>query len=594
MSDYFLPHQPVSTADFSRALNQIRHKIHSYTLPQTVYGALHLEKNYCQIFLGHQEERVKKAEFDRYLKNYQKSNAVKIVALSIDGEGDLVGLGSKLWLDHDIVPVFNHEVGLALSKRAAQISNQFDKDGIADLDIADDNEVHPSFLVSTKAYQDSTDQKRWQQLLKLAERFKGQRLMFVSATPRGGGVALMRHAMIRLFRLLGVDAHWHILTENNTIFEITKTKFHNVLQAIADPKVKLSKSDKEMFEDWSRENARLLNGSIKQSDVIVIDDPQASGLIPYIKKHNPKARLIYRSHIQIVSKLLEDKETAAAKTWDYLWKNIKEADVFVSHPIAEFLPPQVDKHSAIMMPPTTDLLDGLNKPLSEEAMKYYLKMFNIMLLQSQQEPLEEGRPYIVQIARFDPSKGIPEVIESYRLLREKMAAHGVPTEKTPALVIVGHGSIDDPDGQPIYHLTRQALRLPLYREIASDIKTGRLPHVDQLLNTLLRKSSVVVQLSFKEGFEIKVTEALLKGKPVISFRAGGIPLQISDRKGGFVVEPTGDCEKVSEILYQLFSDPSYLGKQSKLAKRYARDDLSTISNSIRWLELALGEKKVSG
>jgi hypothetical protein len=35
-----------------------------------------------------------------------------------------------------------------------------------------------------------------------------KKIAFFSATPRGGGVALMRHLLLRYFRLLGVDCTW--------------------------------------------------------------------------------------------------------------------------------------------------------------------------------------------------------------------------------------------------------------------------------------------------------------------------------------------------------------------------------------------------
>jgi alpha,alpha-trehalose phosphorylase (configuration-retaining) len=34
------------------------------------------------------------------------------------------------------------------------------------------------------------------------------KIAFFSSTPQGGGVALMRHALVRFFRLLGVDGKW--------------------------------------------------------------------------------------------------------------------------------------------------------------------------------------------------------------------------------------------------------------------------------------------------------------------------------------------------------------------------------------------------
>lgn len=62
------------------------------------------------------------------------------------------------------------------------------------------------------------------------------------------------------------------------IFDITKRKFHNVLQGIAPPDERLTEEDKEMYINWSRDNAESYwlgdKGPIKNSDVLIIDDPQ--------------------------------------------------------------------------------------------------------------------------------------------------------------------------------------------------------------------------------------------------------------------------------------------------------------------------------
>lgn len=49
---------------------------------------------------------------------------------------------------------------------------------------------------------------------------------FFSATPRGGGVALMRHAMMRLWHQVGVDASWYVPPGDSNVFNVTKRKFH--------------------------------------------------------------------------------------------------------------------------------------------------------------------------------------------------------------------------------------------------------------------------------------------------------------------------------------------------------------------------------
>lgn len=54
----------------------------------------------------------------------------------------------------------------------------------------------------------------------------------------------------------------------------------------------------------------------------------------------------------------------------------------------------------------------------------------------------------------------------------------------------------------------------------------------------------------REGFEVKVTEAINKRVPIIASDAGGIPLQVKEGKNGWIV-PAGDAAAVSEILYKI-------------------------------------------
>jgi hypothetical protein len=67
-----------------------------------------------------------------------------------------------------------------------------------------------------------------------------------------------------------------------------------------------------------------------------------------------------------------------------------------------------------------DPLDGLNKPMSPSRQDFYLQQFNRFLLNTGQTTLNPQRPSISQLARFDPSKGIPEVLHSYKLLVERL------------------------------------------------------------------------------------------------------------------------------------------------------------------------------
>ncbi len=573
----------------------VENQVTNLALPRPLYSAIQVNGDTINIaeidrendlqytsqrFVKHVHESVL-----NFLKNEAKTRNVKYIAVDIRGEERVKRLVSDLWLDQDTVPYVTEKRDVKdVGEIARQVSSFFNEENIAYVQVKPNNEVDISELVSLKDYEKTATPEDFALLKHLTKEFKGKKLIFVNATPQGGGVALMRHAIIRLYRLLGVDARWFTMIPRSEAFIITKAKFHNVLQAVAEKDVELNDEDKQVYDEWIEENAEKFTNTFKETDVIIIDDPQPCGFIPLIKKINPKAKIIYRSHIQIVGRLASTEGTPQRKTWQFLWDKIKEADIFVSHPIKEFIPVDVPQNKIVYMPATTDPLDGLNKPLSDTQMAYYMKLFNkLLLVQEGQTPLDLHRSYIIQIARFDPSKGITDVIESYRKLREMLEKEG---GVFPQLIIAGNASIDDPDGMPIYQAVMNLLKSDMYISLAHDVKVARLPHIDQLLNTLLRKSYLVLQLSIKEGFEIKVTEALMKGKPMIAYRTGGIPWQIEEGINGYLVEP-GNTTEVSEFMYELFTKNDLYKKMCQAAEQLANKDYLTVPNALCWLFLAL-------
>lgn len=113
----------------------------------------------------------------------------------------------------------------------------------------------------------------------------------------------------------------------------------------------------------------------------------------------------------------------------------------------------------------------------------------------------------------------------------------------------------------------------------------RLDPNDQLLNGILSASHIVLQLSTREGFEVKVSEALHKGKPVIAAKSGGIPLQVQHGKNGYLVKP-GDSKAVANHLLDLWRDDDLYAKMSNFAAESVSDEVSTVGNALSWFYLA--------
>ncbi len=66
-------------------------------------------------------------------------------------------------------------------------------------------------LLTMADYKTTCGTATWEAILTYAGKLrdKGTKIAFFSSTPQGGGVALMRHALVRFSRVLGVDLTWY-------------------------------------------------------------------------------------------------------------------------------------------------------------------------------------------------------------------------------------------------------------------------------------------------------------------------------------------------------------------------------------------------
>ncbi|KAM6500869.1 trehalose phosphorylase [Amanita muscaria] len=444
-------------------------------------------------------------------------------------------------------------------------------------------------------YQKTVGTRTWNTVTKLAEelREKKVKIGFFSSTPQGGGVALMRHALIRFLALLDVDAAWYVPNPSPSVFRTTKNN-HNILQGVAAPDLRLTDEAKENFDAWilknglrwTAEGGPLAPGGV---DVAFIDDPQMPGLIPLIRKIRPELPIVYRSHIEIRSDLIQKPGSPQEEVWQYLWKNIQLADLFISHPVSKFIPKVVPIERVTLLGAATDWLDGLNKDLDSWDSQYYMGVFRTQCSREKMYELSwPQRDYVIQVARFDPSKGIPNVIDSYVKFRHLLSKNSpeLSEDEHPQLLLCGHGAVDDPDASIIYDQTMQLIATDAYKKYTKDIVVMRLPPSDQLLNALMSNARIALQLSTREGFEVKVSEALHAGKPVIASRTGGIPLQVEHGKSGYLVTP-GENDVVAQHLYDLHTDEGLYRKMCEYARTHVSDEVGTVGNAVAWLYLAV-------
>ncbi|MEW6637154.1 MAG: glycosyltransferase [Actinomycetota bacterium] len=350
-------------------------------------------------------------------------------------------------------------------------------------------------------YESSAGSEAVAQLRALAEPLRGARILHLNATPYGGGVAEILRSEIPLLRDLGIVADWKLITGDEKFFSVTKT-IHNGLQGAPGD---LTPAERETYLTYSARNAQLLE---EEYDLIVAHDPQPLALLKLRGKGD--SRWIWRCHI--------DTAEPNPQVWGFLRPYLEGYDAAV-FTLGSFAPPDVPLERVEIIPPAIDPESPKNIDLNPRTAERVLQWIGV----------DVDRPLITQVSRFDPWKDPLGVIEAYRIVREE-----VPDLQ---LALVGSMALDDPEGWEIYRSIQEAAKTDPHIHLFTNL-TG-VGNVE--VNAFQRLSDVVIQKSIREGFGLVVSEALWKGTPVVAGRAGGIPLQMQNGAGGFLVDSVEEC-----------------------------------------------------
>lgn len=375
-----------------------------------------------------------------------------------------------------------------------------------------------------------------------AEKLAGKSVSHVNSTAYGGGVAEILHNLTPLMRNLGIDAKWFAIEGSDEFFNVTKT-LHNALQG--NKKLKLTQEMKDIYLRVNKKNAKNLD---LNQDFVIIHDPQPAALIDFYEK---SASWVWRCHIDLSDPNLE--------FWKFLKQFVERYDRYIFH-MGEYVQNDLEREGVVIMPPSIDPLSEKNLELSESEILKTLERFDI----------DPERPIITQVSRFDPWKGIFDVIDVYRKVKEKVS--------DVQLLLVGVMAHDDPEGWVYFEKT--------LRKIGEDYDVHILTNLTGVhareVNAFQRASDVVLQMSIREGFGLTVSEAMWKEKPVIGREVGGIKLQIVDGESGFLVKDVN--EAIEKTLY-LLKHPEVGKKMGKKAKERVKENFLITKHLERYLDL---------
>ncbi|MFY9579007.1 MAG: glycosyltransferase [Gaiellaceae bacterium] len=381
-----------------------------------------------------------------------------------------------------------------------------------------------------------------EEIRRLAEPLAGRRVVHLSATAFGGGVAEINYTLIPLMQDAGLETEWRIIRGAEEFYNVTKT-IHNALQG--NPQG-LDDEQQEIYLRYQELNAREFDDDY---DFVVVHDPQPLGMIDRFPES--RAQWVWRGHI--------DFSAPNQRVLEFLLPSIRLYDAAIFH-MREYVPRAGGLPPSYIWPPAIDPLAPKNMALSAEDAAYIVDQFGI----------DVERPLLTQVSRFDPWKDPLGVIDAYRLVKER-----VPNVQ---LALVGSMAHDDPEGWDYYNQT------VAYADGDPDIYIlSNLNNIGSVeVNAFQVHSAAVVQKSIREGFGLTVTEALWKTRPTVAGRVGGIVAQIQDGETGWLVDSPEEC---AEACIEILRDPQEARQRALRGKEYVRRHFLTPRLLRDWLVL---------
>jgi trehalose synthase len=394
-------------------------------------------------------------------------------------------------------------------------------------------------------YESIVGEEILEEIRELAAPLKGARIAQINATTYGGGVSELLRSIVPLYRGLGIECDWKIISAGPKFFTITKA-FHNALQGAP---YELKQAARERYLMASTYNAQLLEA---EYDFIIVHDPQPAAMRYF--KGRAGARWIWRCHI--------DTSQPNETVLEFLLPFLLEYDALV-FTMDHFVPPGLEHQRLATIVPAIDPLSpknmALNGGICDEIGAW--------------RGIDPNRPLLTQVSRFDPWKDPLGVIDVYRLVRKE-----VPGLQLALLSTIAH---DDPEVWDMYKV--------LVDEVKGDddihLLTNLIGVGDVEVNAFQGYSDVVIQKSIREGFGLVVSETMWKGTPVVANRSGGIPLQMGDGVGGFLVDSTAECAERTLYLLRHRDEARTLGlagrervRQRFLITRLLADELRLVGS----------------
>ncbi|MGZ3643490.1 MAG: glycosyltransferase [Ktedonobacteraceae bacterium] len=363
-------------------------------------------------------------------------------------------------------------------------------------------------------YRGIVDESLIDQIYEVAHALAGLRVLHLNTTAQGGGVAEILNRLLPSMEELGIQHDWKVIALDEASGYFT-AQLVDMLQGYDTRELPVRET--QVF----LEKLRHAVGSPKdyQADLYFIHDFQLVPLAEYFPWMRPAMWFCHvdtahpnRSAQQYIRQFLDSYALACFNS---------QASVFKDLP--------ADKTQVVTL--GIDPFRVKNRFLPEGRGVQILTSCGI----------DPARPLITQVSRFGVWKNPWQVIDIYRLVKQRL----------PSVQLAIVGAMEAKDD-----IKAQEILIDLQQHAQHgdpDIHLLSDPTIitHEAVNAFQRYSSVILQRSIREGFGFTVTEAMWKNQPVIGTPVTGLQLQITHGYNGYLV---ADTETAAAYTLQLLED----------------------------------------
>ena len=367
---------------------------------------------------------------------------------------------------------------------------------------------------SLKDYVPVAGQDKIDDLVELAAPLKGLRVLNLSVTAFGTGLAELLRSSSPLFCDLGLDWRWQIVRADEEATQVNKMMY----RALAGGRVEWKDETTEAWRRYTTMNADLLS---EDFDVVVVHDLQPVAIRSYVEPHTDRARWLLHCHI--------DLSAAQPEVWNLIEGHAQRYDCWVFED-ERFVGRAQASAPLRVIAPAVDPLGPRNMELSADATADILRRYGV----------DVDRPLVSQVAPISEDSDALGALEVYRLIKEQ----------APNLQMVMLAT-SPPDGDESYayfeRVIRQAADLPDVHILSNLDDVGNVE-----INVVQRASRALMQRALQRGFGIWLSDALWKETPVVGAPQGGIPKQVVHGRTGYLARTN---EEFAGYLLELLAEP---------------------------------------